>query len=72
MFEIEMIGGSLGSGIRQPIPILREQDLPPYICSGHQEPYEHFMPDETRLRYLYMGLCVDIPHPHGYPHHPAK
>ena len=69
--RIVLVGGPATDGYEVMLftPFDSLDTLPPYICTGDREPFQHFerVPDD--VAYLHAGDCSLIAHSGSYPHH---
>jgi hypothetical protein len=64
-----MVGGPYGDQPREVVmPIFALTELPPFICVGAAEPYQHFLLQHDTRLYVHSGPCGHFYHAGSYPH----
>lgn len=64
--RFQLLGGPADHELRVPWP--EDHALPPYCCSGDQEPFLHYARLGDLPIFVFMGECRDIDHEGSYPH----
>lgn len=62
----QLLGGPVEHEFMVPWPI--GEVLPPYVCSGDTEPFQHYVRIGALPIFAHIGECSTIDHKGCYPH----
>lgn len=64
--RFQLLGGPPEHEI--PVPWPGQLPMPPFVCSGDQEPFQHYIRVMQLPLFVHVGECSTIDHQGRYPH----